>query len=285
EVGGGRSPVTKKSESVVVEHSVKRSIIAVSGVADFEIVEGRRISVWPAPGAATRDMEIFLFGPAWATLCHQRGLLPLHASAILTANGIAAIVGHSGAGKSTSAAWLTKMGYELVADDILPISYGANSRPGAWPYLRRFKLHRDVITELGWLPIQPVGASFDKHKFFVSPIRSCDDQWRRLDRIYLIQNEMPGSQLQIEPLSGADAVAVLLDHTYRFDFIRDTRKCGAHLELCARLASQVEIYRIHKPATKNPGEMVSATIHQHIENANLITDNEAVPKHGERRSC
>src|SRR5262245_41882919 len=34
-----------------------------------------------------KDIEIFLFGPVWATLCHQHGMLPLHASAIVTKAG------------------------------------------------------------------------------------------------------------------------------------------------------------------------------------------------------
>ena len=91
-----------------------------------------------------KDIEILLFGPVWAALCHQRGLLPLHASAIVTRGGIAAFAGHRGAGKSTTAALLSLLGYELVTDDVLPVSFNQNSVPGAWPYLRRLKLQSDL---------------------------------------------------------------------------------------------------------------------------------------------
>jgi hypothetical protein len=272
EFGVGGSPLAQKSDRIIVEHSIGRSVIGIPEVAAFEILGGRQIYVWPAVGAATKDIEIFLFGLAWATLCHQRGLLPLHASAILTRDGIAAIVGHSGVGKSTSAAWLTKMGYELVADDILPISLGANSRPGAWPYLRRLKLHQNAIAELGWIPGPAVGVAFDRNKVFVSPRRRCDDQWRKLDRIYLIESEKPSLQLRIEPISGADAVAVLLDHTYRFDFIRDTQGFGPHLDLCARVAAGVEICRVRRPVSESLAEMVSSAIDQHIQNTNFTAE-------------
>src|SRR2546429_642560 len=88
----------------------------------------------------TATHPYFLCGPVWATLCHQRGLLPLHASAILTDGRITAFAGRSGVGKSTTAALMHSLNYQLFADDILPITFDKNSEPGAWPYLRRLKL-------------------------------------------------------------------------------------------------------------------------------------------------
>jgi hypothetical protein len=64
-------------------------------IADFEIRGGRQIRVWPAAAAVQKDIEIFLFGFAWASLCHQRGILPLHARAVVTGKGIPAFAGHS----------------------------------------------------------------------------------------------------------------------------------------------------------------------------------------------
>jgi hypothetical protein len=83
QIAPGHSPITTKQEGLVLEHSVECSRIRIEAVADFEVYRGQQISVWPAAGATQKDIEIFLFGPVWATLCYQRGLLPLHASAIL----------------------------------------------------------------------------------------------------------------------------------------------------------------------------------------------------------
>ena len=149
EVATDRSPFTESTDRFVFQHSLDRSLIKIKGVADFEVKKGRQICVWPAPGAAQKDIEIFLFGQAWATLCHQRGMLPLHSSAIVSGNGIIAFAGRAGAGKSTTAALLNSLGFELVTDDILPVSFDQNSLPGAWPYLRRLKLHLDPISQFG----------------------------------------------------------------------------------------------------------------------------------------
>src|SRR4029077_1295517 len=134
QIASGDSPIAKNAGEFI-EHSVERSLIKIENVAYFEITAGRTIRVSAAAGAKQKDIEIFLLGPAWATLCHQRGMLPLHASAIVTRGGITAFAGHTRAGKSTTAALLNSLGYELLADDILPVSFNQNSIPGAWPYL------------------------------------------------------------------------------------------------------------------------------------------------------
>ena len=260
-----RFPCSKCSRRI--EHSFLRSYIRIDNVADFEITEGREIRVWPATGAAQKDIEIFLLGPAWATLCHQRRILPLHASAIATETGIIALAGHPGAGKSTIAAMLSTLNHELIADDILPVGFNEDLIPGAWPYLRRLKLHRDLITRLAFTPAEKVSENLDKDKYFVHPKFRGADKWRRLERIYLLEKDVTGSHYLIEPLTGADAVRALVDQTYHFDFILGTRQFGEHLAFCARLASKVAIYRLRwTPLSALTGEFGSL-IHQHLKGA------------------
>jgi hypothetical protein len=248
EVAKERSPLAKSTDRFVFQHSLERSLIKIRGVADFEINKGRQIWVWPEPGAAQKDIEIFLFGQAWATLCHQRAVLPLHASAIVTGSGITAFAGHPGAGKSTTAALLNAAGYELITDDILPISFDDDSIPGARPYLPRLKLHLDPITKLGLTPTEAVSENLDKEKYFVRPIRSGDDKWRRVERLFLLERNLIDSGPPIEQLAGVDAVRALVDQTYQFAFVTGTRQFGSHLEFCTRLASNILIYRMRQLA-------------------------------------
>jgi hypothetical protein len=278
EVATGHSPITKSTGRFVFHHTTERSLIKIEDVADFEIREGRQICVWPAAGATQRDIEIFLFGPAWATLCHQRGVLPLHASAIVTGTGITAFAGHSGAGKSTTAALLNSVGYELVADDILPVSFNENSIPGAWPYLRRLKLHRDPITQLALTPMEMVSDTLDKEKYFVRAKRTGDQIWRKLERLYLLENEMIDSHLPIERITGADAVRALVDQTYHFDFILGTRRFGDHLAFCRRLASEILVYRLRRSPLGDEGKKLSSLICAHLEAAERNADPLGSPK-------
>jgi hypothetical protein len=214
-----------------------------------------------------QDIEIFLFGPAWATLCHQRRILPLHASAIATGAGITAFAGHSGAGKSTTAALLNSLGYALIADDILPVGFNQDSIPGAWPYLRRLKLRRDEISQLALAPTEVVSETLDTEKYFVFPKLTCDDKWRKLERLYLLEHAATDSDVAIEQITGADAARALVDQTYHFTFIRGTRLFGDHLAICTRLASRIQIYRLRRPQLplRDAGEKFGSLIRAHLE--------------------
>ncbi len=266
ELATGHFPRAKSAGRFMFQHGTECSFIGIEDVADFEIKGGRQIRVWPARGATQKDIEIFLFGPAWATLCHQRGILPLHASAIVTALGVVAFAGHSGAGKSTTAALLNTFGYELIADDILPVSFNQNLVPGAWPYLRRLKLHRDPISQLALTPIEMV-AALDKEKYFVCPKSAGEDKWRRLERLYLLEPESTDFSGSIEQISGAEAVRALVDQTYHFNFILGTQRFGDHLELCAQLASKILIYRLRRSRLGNYERNLGSLICAHIKGA------------------
>jgi hypothetical protein len=267
EVVAGHCPMAKSTGRFVFEHKTEFSIIKIEDVADFEIRGGRQIRIWPAASATQKEIEIFLFGPAWATLCHQRGVLPLHASAIATGTGITAFAGYSGAGKSTTAALLNSLGYELLADDILPVSFDQNSIPGAWPYLRRLKLHRDPITQLALTPGESVSETLDKEKFFVGSKRTGDDKWRRLERLYLLEKEKEIADIDfpIEQITGTNAVRALVDQTYHFKFIIDTHQLGSHLAFCTQLASKILIYRLRRSPLDNEGKKLGSLIRAHFE--------------------
>jgi hypothetical protein len=267
QIATGDSPITKSTNRFVFQHTIKCSLISIKGVADFEIRGGRQIRVWPAAGATQKDVEIFLLGPVWATLCHQRRLLPLHASAIVTGLGITAFIGHSGAGKSTTAALFNTLGYELIADDILPVSFNQKSIPGAWPYLRRLKLHRDPINQLAFTPTEVVSETFDQETYFVIPQLIGDNTWRRLERLYLLEKDITDSHVPIEQITGADAVRALVDHTYHFNFIRGTRTFGDHLAFCTRLASKVLLYRVRWSPLNDTGKKLDSPICAHLQGA------------------
>ena len=262
----GRPPsVAKQLSRRVLEHSGEGWLIKSQGVADFEVVGGRQIRVWPAAGAEQKDIEIFLFGVVWATLCHQRGLLPLHASAITSKGGIIAFAGSSGVGKSTTAALMVSLGYELVTDDMLPISFNQQAVPGAWPYTRRLKLHDGPIIQLGLTPAELVSENVDNEKYFVCPKTVADDKWNMLDRIYVLENNSAESLAPIDRITGADAVRAIVDHTYYLDFVADSGRFHDHLAFCTQLASKIPVYRLRLSPSLRIENGLSSLICAHLE--------------------
>jgi hypothetical protein len=118
--------------------------------------------------------------------------------------------------------------------------------PGAGS-LRRLKLHLDPITQFGLTPTETVSENLDNEKYFVRPERTGEDKWRRLQRLYLLENDVRASGAPLEQITGAEAVRVLVDQTYHFSFVLGTRRFGDHLEFCTRLASKIFIYRLRQP--------------------------------------
>ena len=270
QVAPGDSPIGNTPEPRVHDHSVECSRIRIEAVADFEVRGGRSITIWPAVGAEEKDIEIFLFGPVWATLCYQRGLLPLHASAILTDGGITAFAGRSGAGKSTTAALMHALNYQLFADDILPIDFDKNSVPGAWPYLRRLKLEKDLIVQLALTAGEPVSKRLDKDKYFVHPKHAAGDKWSRLERLYLLEIDAANSQNSVDRLVGADAVSALVEHTYHFDFIESSKRFNDHLAFCTKLASKIAIYRLRRSSLSGNAKKFGSFIRAHLANTSSM---------------
>ena len=78
--------------------------LAVQGVAQYRVEEGSRIFIEPLPDVPLEKVRLFLLGSAMGALLYQRGLFPLHGSAVETPWGAMIFVGAQGAGKSTLAA-------------------------------------------------------------------------------------------------------------------------------------------------------------------------------------
>jgi hypothetical protein len=121
----------------------------VQHVGSYWIRAGREIVVTPTPDAGMREVRLFLLGTAWAALCYQRGLLPLHASAVQVGDHAVAFCGATGTGKSTLAAWLSERGYSLISDDRCRFDISPQGQALVYPSARRSKLWRDALEMFG----------------------------------------------------------------------------------------------------------------------------------------
>jgi hypothetical protein len=105
-------------------------LLCVRGIARYLVTEGREIVVDPDANAVPLDVRAYLLGAMFVVLCQQRGLLPLHASAVAGKSGVVAFLANSGQGKSTLAAHLVQRGFRVIADDICLI----DAAPAGAPY-------------------------------------------------------------------------------------------------------------------------------------------------------
>jgi hypothetical protein len=214
------------------------SVLSIDGVGRYRMEGGRRLTVEPAPAASERNVRLYLLGSAFAAILHQRGLLPLHANAVVIEGRAVAFLGHPGAGKSTLAAWFHDRGFEVLADDVCVVTWDEAGRPLAHAGLPRLRLKPEALAASGRNADDYEPAFDDRDKYNVPTGGAGLGQPVPLDGIYLLQRGEPG----IARLHGAAAVEALVANTYRGGYVPLMGRKGPHLLACARLARAVPVF-------------------------------------------
>lgn len=223
----------------------------VSGVARYRVEEGKRILIEPLANASPEKVRLFLLGSAMGALLYQRGLLPLHGSAVETQWGAMIFVGAQRSGKSTLAAEFHRFGYRLLSDDVCAV---ASTPQGLriLPALAHFRLCASAYERLGALP----EARFEVDKFVV-PMgeRYCPDPVE-LRAIHILSDqsaEVP----RFEIVRGFDRVRRLLENLYRPHFLKGQRTQNDLMCMAGLIAQRATVAAISRRRdTTATGDMV-----------------------------
>ncbi len=201
------------------------TLLRVLGGSDIYISPGG-LDLVPLQGRLPKseltgpDRETLL-GPALVLALAMQGIWSLHASAVMLQGRLVAFLGESGQGKSTLAGYLASTGWELVADDILPVTWEA-SGVLAWPRFPQLKL--------------PAASQPGLHLPEQIP----------LDEIFVLVPIPRSSNPEVLPLSPGEAAKALLSHTAGTRLF--TRELlGNHLEFCTRAAGRLRARRLAYP--------------------------------------
>lgn len=212
----------------------------VPGTARFLATSGTVVEVAVEEQADPGEIQSFLFGGVRGALIHQRGELPLHAATLTPpgANYAVAIAGNSGTGKSTLAAELVLRGWSLLADDLTRITL-SGSQPIAWPGGTAIKLTPDAVRRLGIEPnvLTPVCPGIDKSYLKANSA----DQPVPLRWVISLHREcVPEMAL----VNQHQALAVLIEHTFRRHYICALGMEQQHLAMVLRVAAESRCARL-----------------------------------------
>ncbi len=223
------------------------TLLSVSKVGLYWIDSGREMIVEPFAGASERNIRLFLLGSAFGALLHQRNLLPLHANAVEIDGRAIAFMGHSGAGKSTMAAWFLDRGHRILADDVCVVTFDPSGRPLAHAGIPRLRLWREAIEATG-RAAEDYELSFDDaEKYNVPTPRGQSIGALPLHHIYLLRRaEDEASVPLVERLVGVDAVDALVANTYRGGFVKAAGGTGKHLAQCLTLVSRAPVFKAER---------------------------------------
>lgn len=238
------TPFSENDTWFIDESDFHTIYMKIEGVARYLIRNGNEILIDPLPGASEREIRLFLLGSAFGILLHQRGILPLHASAINVNGRCIAFIGESGAGKSTLAAFLKKSGYQVICDDVCALTINDNGKPVIWPGVPRLKLWQDALEVLGYDSCSLVQDSYQENKYHMPLNIKNNKVPLNLACIYELKNDRV---CQIDNLSGQEKMRALVNNIYRGEFVTSGNIREKNFSQCATIVKSVSMFSFSRP--------------------------------------
>jgi hypothetical protein len=220
-------------------------LLRLPGVATYFVRDGVDILVDRETGAADLDVRSYLMGSLFAVLCHQRGLLPLHASAIAGPQGAVAFLGGSGAGKSSIAAFLSRRGHRVLADDICLVDPAAPRDQRVLPMAPWLKLWNTTLDALGEsdLELPRVFSDDEKYRYALQQHEAPTP----LAELILLDRAEDQSAASFERLAPVHALHTVLDLTYQSWLVRAMGRTEQYFLRCGQALDGVRVTRMRRP--------------------------------------
>lgn len=232
------------------------------GLVRLYVQGGERIVVEAAPNADPVRLWTITLGVGASIAGFRRGHVPIHASAILTPKGCMAFAGQSGAGKSTTAAWLIRLGYQLHADDLcLADLSGDDVVVGRG--IQELRLWDESIQALGWEDVQPFAVMPDIPKS-VFRWAAASPRLAALRRVYVLEFADEAAEPGIYAIEGVQALQGLIDCLRLRPRILSTGPAEKAFEHLATLCRKVEMFRFVRPLDVRSSERWTHRLAEHF---------------------
>jgi hypothetical protein len=215
-------------------------------VASYLVKNGNEIIIDKLEGTHDSELTIFLLGSAIAALLQQRGIFPIHASAIKTQEHCVLFCGSSGYGKSTIAKALVERGYDLHADDICATVVNNQGIPMVYPGYPQMKLWKDALKKIQSIPNNLPRVRHQLNKFAVSARDRFNDAPLPIKKIYIL-HPYNGDKIILQPVTGIEKFKTLKKQTYRKKFTDPLGKNENHFRVISAIGQQTPIFFAKRP--------------------------------------
>lgn len=238
--------------------------LRVPRVGRFLVADGCTIRIARHPAAGDDALRLFLFGTAFGALLQQRGVLPLHGSAVCKDGRSLIIMGVSSAGKSSLSAALGRHGWRLQSDDIsaVGVDNGIARSEAAFP---RRKMWPDMLMKLGDDPEAhpPVRSGLEKRNQIVSEENFLDASTPVAGVIALSASR--ASMPVLTPVNGPPRMMLLKRHTFRGNLRGPLETHLPQFAITARLAEQARVWRLQRPRAGGSPAVLAEFLASHLE--------------------
>jgi hypothetical protein len=229
---------------VVLKETV---VFKVKNLAIFSIQEGKRVIVSPLSEWDENKTRLYLLGTCMGVILLQRGIIPLHGSAIVISGKAYGIVGDSGVGKSTLTTAFIKAGYKFLSDDVIAVSLSEKNIPLVNPSYPQQKLWQDSLDVFGF-DFNKFKPLFDRENKYAVPVEeNFHTEPKPLAGIIeLIKTE--DEHLEVCQLSNLNKVHTLYKHTFRNFLIQRLSLLDWHFHFSTEMANQIQIHQMKRPS-------------------------------------
>ncbi len=245
---------TEEGESVGYLYQLHScDVMRFTQCADFYLWDNRIICHLLDP-ALRYLVEIRLLGPVLSFWLERRGIIALHASAVVVGGQAVAFLASNEGGKSALAAAFMQQGYALLTDDILPVERVEGTlwgRPG-YPTMRMWPA--EALHFLGhYEDLDLVYPELSKRRVPVGEGglgTFCADS-QPLECIYLPQRRDPaeaGTEVRITPIPAGDAMIELLRYSFTPHVVEALGWQRERLDLLAHVVQHVPLRRLAYPS-------------------------------------
>ena len=231
--------VTKRG--VKYQATKDQFLLEVDHIAKFYVQKGKEITVELLKKNPDREVRLFLLGSAFGALFIQRGLLPIHGSAIKFGNSSCIFSGLSGVGKSSIAATLVEKGFQFLADDISVVNQDLNVVPG----FPNMKIWDDVLQKLDIKSGKLSEVRPEIKKYDVRKEQAFYQEQIPVDKIFILQTKNT-TGFEYEELTGLSKFNAIKNNTYRYKFVGGLEKQLDHFQILNKLLPKIKVYRISR---------------------------------------
>jgi len=206
------------------EVSSDKVLYADPAIGRFIVEDGNKITIEKS-GVRNLDVLIsYVNASAVGALLHQRKQFPLHGSCVARDGEAFVFCGDSGAGKSTTAAYLLGKGYELVCDDVVTVNFDESGTPLVVPSNRSPKIWNETVAELGL--DDDVNLSVKEYEGTAKNVvnlktdLSTNAKKSRLTGIYMLRWAFPSNAgVSILKFSGLESMHYLKENVFRSSLV------------------------------------------------------------------
>lgn len=256
------SEFTNTEQNFVVDKNVV--MIRIPDTAIFSIQEGKQIIVSPMGNTCEDKIRLYILGICMGALLMQRGILPLHGSAINIDGKVYAILGNSGAGKSTLAAAFLSKGYTLLSDDVIAVTVSADKTPIVIPSYPQQKLWAESLNAFG-MGTASYNPLFERETKYAVPVQShfFSEPLPLAGVIELTKTE--DENVELIRMEGLERLRTLFFHTFRKFLVTQLKLTEWHFTTSTSVINKVDMFYLKRPNNRfTAHELVSIilkTIH------------------------